>query len=597
MPTYTFDQFLALRRYTANIAFSPDGTEVAYVTDTTGQFNIWRQSVRGGWPFQVTTFDKETVRHVEWAPSGHLYFLADKHGDEFYQVYRIPARGGVAERLTTQPDVQYEGLALGRDGRHVYYAGNAVVPTQIHLFRHDTETGDVQTLCGGDGFWAPGDESHGGRYLLAMRMLSNVIGHIYLVDLTTGASRPVVAGDSLATPGPWAPDDSGFYYTDNAGGEFTSLRFYDLAAGTSRLVEDPAWDVTGLAGDESGKLLAWLVNEDGYIRLHLRNLVTGALVPTPAKLGSGVIETFAVSRDGSRAAFRITAPDVPRDLFTCEFRTGEVNRLTYSMLGGIDEQDLVVPELVRFPTFDRTIPGWLYKPRNLAPGQRVPVVLEVHGGPDAQEHPVYAGFRQYLLDQGIGLLVPNIRGSTGYGQSYQKLIYRDWGGGDLQDLKACAEFLRTLPWVDPDRIAIFGGSYGGFAVLQAVTRLPDYWTCGVDFCGPSNLLTFTRSVPPTWRSMLKGWVGDPDEDEALLVERSPVTYVENVRCPLMVVQGAKDPRVVKAESDQMVERLRGLGIDVEYLVFDDEGHGLTKRHNQLAGARAMAQYLQRHLQG
>ena len=176
----------------------------------------------------------------------------------------------------------------------------------------------------------------------------------------------------------------------------------------------------------------------------------------------------------------------------------------------------------------------------------------IHGGPEAQERVEYSAFYQYLLARGIGVLAPNIRGSTGYGVAYQKLIHRDWGGAELRDIEAAAQYLGALPWVSEQRIGVYGGSFGGFATLSAVTRLPDYWTAAVDIVGPSDLITFVRSVPPTWRRMMSVWVGDPETDAEFLRERSPITHVENVRAPLLVLQGANDPRVVKAESDQMV---------------------------------------------
>jgi dipeptidyl aminopeptidase/acylaminoacyl peptidase len=195
----------------------------------------------------------------------------------------------------------------------------------------------------------------------------------------------------------------------------------------------------------------------------------------------------------------------------------------------------------------------------------------------------------------IGVLATNIRGSTGYGKTYQKLIHRDFGGADLLDWEHAALYLRGLPWVDPARLGVFGGSYGGFATLSCVTRLPEYWAAAVDIVGPSNLITFARAVPPAWKRMMKQWVGDPDEDAEMLRERSPITYVDNVRAPLLVIQGANDPRVVKPESDQMVERLRELGRTVEYMVFDDEGHGFTKTANSLKALKASAEWLEKHL--
>ena len=181
--------------------------------------------------------------------------------------------------------------------------------------------------------------------------------------------------------------------------------------------------------------------------------------------------------------------------------------------------------------------------------------------------------------------------------SYQKLIHRDWGGDELKDIEFAAKYLNSLDWVNNQRVAIFGGSFGGFAVLSAVTRLPEYWTCAVDIVGPANLLTFVRSVPPHWLPAMKSWVGDPDEDREFLIERSPTTYVDNIRAPLLVIQGAKDPRVVKAESDQMVERIRQNGGDVEYFVDENEGHGATRRENMIKWNELVVKYLEENLNG
>ena len=276
-----------------------------------------------------------------------------------------------------------------------------------------------------------------------------------------------------------------------------------------------------------------------------------------------------------------------------ETATGRVRRVTDNMLGGLRERDLATSELVSYPTWDgRDIGAWLYRPKRRG---RLPVVLSIHGGPETQERPWYQPFYQYLVSRGIAVLAPNIRGSTGYGKTFQTLIHRDWGGGDLKDFEHAARWLREQDWVDADRIGVYGGSYGGFATLSCVTRLPEYWAAAVDVVGPSNLVTFAKAVPPTWRRFMDKWVGNPDTEADFLMERSPITYVENVRAPLLVLQGANDPRVVKGESDQMVERLRELGREVEYVVFDDEGHGFTKRENQQRAFRLAADWFEQHL--
>ncbi len=242
------------------------------------------------------------------------------------------------------------------------------------------------------------------------------------------------------------------------------------------------------------------------------------------------------------------------------------------------------------------MPAWLYRPSGDGP---FPVVLSIHGGPQAQERPVYnyGGLYQYLLANGIGVLAPNVRGSAGYGRAYQRLIMRDWGGDDLRDFEAAAIYLRDLDWVDPDRIAVFGASYGGFATLSCLSRLPEFWACGVDIVGPANLVTLVRSTVPTWRSSTDELIGDPDTDEEFLMSRSPVSYVDQIRAPLFVIQGANDPRVPQAESDQVVAALRARGVDVRYDVYDDEGHGFTRRANEEKAIGDSAEFLIRHLRG
>jgi len=341
------------------------------------------------------------------------------------------------------------------------------------------------------------------------------------------------------------------------------------------------------------------VNEDGWEVLTLRDLGTGQdMVAPDLPRGArphltGFRPPLALSPDGSHVAVILSGPRRPPEVWVEETDSGSARAVTESRFGVPKEDGLLDAELITYPTFDeREIPAWLYRPQVEG---RMPVVLSIHGGPEAQEHPLYHPLYQYLLSRGIAVLATNIRGSTGYGKSYQRLIQRDWGGGDMKDWDHAVKWLHEQEWVDRDRIGVFGGSYGGFAVLTCVTRLPDYWAAAVDIFGPSNLITFAKAVPPTWRRMMKRFVGDPDEDAELLRERSPLTYIENVETPLLVIQGATDPRVVKPESDQLVEKLESMGREVEYVVFDDEGHGFTKRQNEVKAIKLSAEWLERHL--
>lgn len=593
---YRFEQFAAARRQLGNIALSPDGGEVAYIVDTSGQYNLWRQSVAGGWPYQLTLFDDWAARGLAWSPSGEqLAVMADKDGAERYQIFLVPVGGGGGDPITDRMDVQYSISpgAFSPDGSMLAYSGNERKPTDNDVFLRDLSSGETRLLVEGMGFAFHANWSPDGRFVIVLDVRSNTDMDIYLVDVESGGRQKLTSNqeEAINLPGPWKRDGSGFYLMTDNGREFVGLAFCHLPSGEIEWVERPEWNVEGVDLSRDGRTLIWSVNENGVSTVHIRDLETGEERIT-SELPAGNLNDVALAPDGARAVVQMDTATRGMNLFHLDTHSGGVAQLTFGMLGGIPQDVFVEPELVHFPTFDgREVPAFLYKPRTVEGGQ-IPVVLSIHGGPESQERPEYryAGLYQYLVYRGIAVLAPNIRGSTGYGKSYQKLIYHDWGGADLKDFEHAARYLLDQEWVDPDRIGVFGGSYGGFATLSCVTRLPEYWAAGAELVGPSNLVTFASSVPPTWRRMTDEWVGNPETERDFLLERSPITYVDQIRCPLLIMQGANDYRVVKAESDQMVERIRSRGGTVEYLVFPDEGHGFTRRGNLLKAYRTTAEF-------
>jgi len=596
-----FEQFFSFRRFQPALAFTPDGERVLFSSNISGQFNLWSARVGGGWPEQLTGFTAHTVRAVAIrAQDGLILFAADEDGDEFYQLYTV-VPGGWPERLTDDPDVQHfvDANAFSPDGSRFAYAANARTPTDMEVWVRDVDGGERHPVFGEGRYAIPARWSPDGSQLLAIDVHTNADNSIHLVDVDGGGARHLTPheGDATFMPGPWAADSSGFYLLTNHGHEFAGPAFYDLAADGWSWIEEPTCNIDELAGSADGRFLAWVENYRGWARVRVRDLVSGGDLPEPRlpqgtifALGSGL--TF--SPGGDRIALLWDQARRPQEVYVVEPRTGTATRVTESRIASLPEDELGEPELASFPTWDgRDVPAWLYRPAS-ADGP-APVVLAIHGGPEAQERPAYKPLYQYLRSRGIGVLAPNVRGSTGYGKTYQKLIYRDWGGGDLRDFEAAADWLRSQEWVDTERIAVFGGSYGGFATLTCLSRLPEYWAAGVDLFGPSNLITLAQTAPPSWRRFLDDLLGDPLDDADLLRERSPLTYVEDIRAPLLVIQGAKDPRVVQPESDQIVERLRELGRDVEYEVFEDEGHGFTRYANEVRAWRLAAEFLERHL--
>ncbi|HEY8830259.1 MAG TPA: S9 family peptidase, partial [Candidatus Limnocylindria bacterium] len=353
------------------------------------------------------------------------------------------------------------------------------------------------------------------------------------------------------------------------------------------------WDVELAASSTDGRSQIWSVNEDGYSTLRWQRDRKGR----GERVLNGVCEDLIVAADGLLAAFhRTSATDAPQ-LWVLDLQTGEARKV-FETARTVPAADLVEPELIRIESADGAIPCFVFRPKG-ATG-RTPALLYPHGGPEGQSRPGFAdraAYLQAIVDRGITLVVPNIHGSTGYGLSWQKAIHRDWGGIDARDLRAVADWMAADPRIDPKRLAVYGGSYGGFATLVCVTTMPDRWKCAVDVFGVANLVTMIEHAQPNWRRFLKLWIGDLETDRAKLVERSPITHMDKVRCPMLVVQGTNDPRVPKEESDQVVERLRARGVPVEYMVFEDEGHGFTKRANQDKAHDRIVEFLTEQLLG
>ena len=604
----SFERFAAIRLF-GTVGYSPDGRWLAYLANTSGQHNLWRLPVGGGFARQLTAFDERRVTDFAWHPSGErIAFAADRHGDEMHQIFVVDVdpESGRADwpvQITDDPDVQYGLAGWTPDGDRIVASGNDREPTEVDAFLLDPATGDKRRLMTGGLYYAV-EVSPDGRWLVVLDVRGNTDQDLHLVDLDSGEATLCTAheGNEIYWPGPWLRDSSGFYLRTNAGREFAALAVYRLEDRAWRTVHAPDRDVEDVVVSRDGRVAVAAENVDGASRVVAYDLTRGEDVRTP-DLGLGVIAQLALHPTGERAALVLARPTEAANLVEIDLALDDAapdplppRALEQSMLGGIDPARLAIPEPIRYPSFDRDIPAWLYRPEGEGPH---PMVLSIHGGPEDQERPGYAytGLYQFLLSRGIGVLAPNIRGSYGYGITYQELIHRDWGGGELRDIEHAALWLRAQPWVDDARVAVFGGSFGGFATLSALTRLPDYWALGVDIVGPSNLVTLVETVPPHWRSLMDDMIGSPTEDRALLEERSPITYVDRIRAPLLILQGANDPRVPQAESDQMVERMRANGLEVEYYVDPEGGHGAANREGTVRWMAMVADYLERGLVG
>ncbi|MCI0541512.1 MAG: alpha/beta fold hydrolase, partial [Verrucomicrobiales bacterium] len=390
------------------------------------------------------------------------------------------------------------------------------------------------------------------------------------------------------------------YFLTNDGEEFTRLRRYELATGKTEEVERAPWDIMFTSFSHDGKYRITGVNEDARTVIKVYEHATGRPVPLP-RLPDGDITSVTLSRSENLMAFYVSGDRQPGNLHVYDFRTKEVKRLTDTLSKKIDPLDLVHSEVVRFKSFDQlAIPNILYKPHQAAPQMKAPALVWVHGGPGGQTRKGYSAQIQYLVNHGYVVLGINNRGSGGYGKTFFTADDQKHGREPLWDCVEAKNYLASLPYVDRDRIGIIGGSYGGYMVLAALAFKPDAFDCGVDIFGVANWLRTLENTPPWWESFKKALyleLGDPGKDRDMLREISPVFHADKIKKPLLVLQGANDPRVLKAESDDIVAAVRKNNVPVEYIVFDDEGHGFTKKKNQLSGYQATLQFLDKHLRG
>jgi dipeptidyl aminopeptidase/acylaminoacyl peptidase len=592
-----YARFLPSQRLERSVSLSADGTQVAFASDASGQFNVYAQPAGGGPARQLTSFTDRAVHQVAWTPDNSaVAFTADTGGDEENQVYLVPAEGGEPVRLSAADGrhALAEKTAFSGSGRFLLYSG----PADAGVTTCDLESRSEVRFPGPPGTLVFAVAiSPDGSQVLAGAIVSNIDCQCYLAPTASpGAALVPVTTDlpgEYYYPGPWTRDGSSFYVlTTGTDGEHTCLALFALAGKTLTIIDNPPWDVEDVVVSGDGRTVIWSVNEDGYSRLRARrDGIDLHLPPVP----DGVLRSMSVSHDGGALALIFDTPTRPASVLIVSPGTDQPARyLNDTTPAGIQPAG---PELIRYPASDGTlVPAWLYRPHGTGP---FPVVVSVHGGPDQQARPRYDAIHQCLVDQGIAVLVPNIRGSSGYGLSWQKRIYRDWGGIDLEDLASARAWLAAQPWCISSKIAVFGESYGGFVTLSCLARQPDLWAAGAAGYGPANLLTLATSMPASWAGAVAAMFGDPDDPDnaADLARRSPVTYAAQIKAPLLVFQGANDPRTPKAESDQIIAAARANGADPDYLLFGDEGHGFTSRDNDIKAYTAVTEFLARHLLG
>lgn len=544
---------------------------------------------------QLTFFD-ERVTGAGYRPGRpeQVVFSRDEAGAENYQLFLLDRASGRVQRFSDGVH-RYQAFRWSPDGKLLAYVSNARNERDFDLYVADPAVpGSERRVAELSGQWAPVDWSPDGGRLLVGNYVSVNESHLFAVDLASGAltrlTPPPVEGVLVAyRGGRWSPDGGAVYTTTDRDGEYLRLARLDLATGAwTTVTGEVDWNVEEFDLSDDGALLAFAVNEDGVSKIHLLEPATGVERPAPA-LPPGVVNDLEFRPGSHELVYELSWARSPQDVWSFDAHRGVGERWTASETGGLNPEAFPVPELVRYPTFDdsapgvrRTIPAFVYRPDPARFPPPWPVYIDIHGGPEGQERPVFQGSSNLLpTELGVVLIAPNVRGSNGYGKSYLRLDNAARREDSVRDVEALVDWVAGREEFDAGRVMVGGGSYGGYMVLASLTLFGDRLRCGFDYVGISNFVTFLENTQGYRQDLRRVEYGDERDPEmrAHLEKISPANRADRLTRPLLVAQGANDPRVPLSESDQIVAAVAGRGTPVWYLVAEDEGHGFAKKSN------------------
>lgn len=594
MKKYTIKDFLEVKSCFAG-RFSPDASHVAYFSDASGTNQIYIIPTNGGEAVQLTDFP-DYISGIMFSPTENIIiFSKAEGGNEVDQLYLIDPDTKEITRLTENKNVKYVLGTFSHDGRFVSYAANERNGKDIDVYVMEFATRQAKRVFDLGGWCRPAGFSPSGKHLVVQRNHSNEDNDIYLCDLETGGVEHLTPhqGKALYSNASWLPDESAFYVRMNEGVEFMSLARYSMKEKKFEYALRPTWDIEMTAIQKDGKYLALIFNEEGYSKTTIYNPYT--LEVLSIELPQGEIGGISFSHDGALMLFGMEDARKTADVYVLDMRTGTSRQLTRSHQG-VPPEILVSPELIHYKSFDgREIPAFIFRPKNAGAGKKLPVIINIHGGPEGQFRPELALVTQYFVYAGYIVVAPNVRGSAGYGKSYMELDNVEKRMDSIKDIVALRDHLKTVQDADVNKVVLYGGSYGGFMVLACMAFFPGLWAAGVDIVGIVNFITFLENTAPYRRASREAEYGSLTKDRALLESISPIHALDKINAPLVVIHGANDPRVPLSEAEQVVAKLRQHGRDAELLVYPDEGHGLAKLQNRLDAYPKIIAFLEKEL--
>jgi dipeptidyl aminopeptidase/acylaminoacyl peptidase len=570
----------------------PDGSML--IRTRFGATNQVHQVAAPGADRRQITFYDDPVADASVVPGKSSFvFTKDTGGDEWFQLFL--SDGKSADQRLTEPGTRNLGLVFTPDGKTAIWGVSRKGDADTDIIAADLASpGTRRTIHEGQGSVQPLDVSPDGKTALLGRYLSITESKRYLLDIASGKLTEIAPGVKTAYDGGrFMPGGKSFVALSDKDADNMRLVEVDVASGAQTvLTPGLKWDVETFDMSDDGRILAYSVNEDGYSVVHVRDMRTKRALPQP-KLPVGVLGGLKLSKDGSKLAIGLSTPKSAGDVWSWDVKAATLTRWTASELGGLDTDTLVEPKLVRFSSFDGlSVPAFVYRQKATGP---VPVIIDIHGGPEGQSRPGFNPIHQHMVNElGAAVIVPNVRGSTGYGKTYVQLDNAAKREDSVKDIGALLDWIKSQPDLDASRVVVYGQSYGGYMVLACMTHYSDRLAGAVDRYGISNWVSFLTNTEAYRRDLRRAEYGDERDPamRAVFDRISPLNNVAKITKPMLIMQGLNDPRVPASESRQIVDALRARGIAAGYVQFKDEGHGFLKKPNNDARREAETVFLQ-----
>ncbi len=592
-------------RQVGGSTWSPDGKTVAFVSNLSGRNNLWLVPSDGGWPMQLTVSDQRQTSPT-WSPDGKwIAYMSDYDGDEQWDIFLVSPKTGQVVNLTNTREIAEENPTWSHDGRYLAYMVKPKTSSVFEVDVYDTLMREVKHLTTGTAKdrmnVAPIWLADGDFIVYTQEQSKGTDSNIFLVDMASAQSTLLTPhdGEHIYSANGVSPDGKNVLITSNAGDGYDNVGLLEIASKKIHWLTNDKWEVSGESFSADGKFLTYTANVDGNTDIYLCDIASGKAraLPLPKGVNHSAGRTSPFSRDNSRLLYSHTGPTAPGDLWVYNLADGKSLQLTYSLVGGVRSQDMVEPYLVHYPSKDGkwTISAFVYVPYNLPRNGEHPAIVYVHGGPTAQTMNTFNRFVQYMANQGYIVIAPNYRGSTGYGKEFQQANLFDMGGGDLQDVLAAADWIKQTGYVDPKKLILMGGSYGGYLTMMGVTKAPEVWAAGAPIVPFVNWFTEIQNEDPVLQQSDLATMGDLVKNKALYEDRSPINFVDQIKAPLYLLAGGNDPRCPKEEAQQVVDAVKKRGGVAGYKVYENEGHGFARVENQIDAYKRVADFLKAHV--